>query len=347
MKAIIPQSILLWLCVSILALPAAFAASGKIVLKMNHQFPADAAGSQIDQWFADEVKRLSEGQLEIRIYWSNMLGEPRENLALLKNTAIDLAAMSAGYFPEELPFYSAPNSIPMAMDDICQSSAIMEALMTRIPAFKAEAARHRIRPLFFHLLNPYVLVTRTPVTKLADLKGMRIRTWGSEMPRLIRAAGAKPVSLFLPDIYEALNRGVIDGCPFALDLVLAYKLHLVARHVTEVILWEGPSWGVWISETTWQRLSPRHRSIMLAAAAAARQKEIPQTLAAEKNARRYLRNHGVHFHAFASAELERWKQLSPDFFGNFILRMKSVGLETAARQTVALWQQMRSSVHCP
>lgn len=74
-----------------------------LTLTLNHQFPATALGSKIDQWFADEVKQASKGEVEIRIFWSGAMGAARENLVMLKNGTIDMAAMSAGYFPAELP----------------------------------------------------------------------------------------------------------------------------------------------------------------------------------------------------------------------------------------------------
>ena len=113
--------------------------SAKVVLKMNHQFPAAAEGSKIDQWFMDEVKKATNGEVEIQIFWSNALGAAKENLTLLKGGAIDMAGMSPGYFPAELPFFCAPNSIPMAMDNIRQSSAIMKAFIEKVPAFVQES----------------------------------------------------------------------------------------------------------------------------------------------------------------------------------------------------------------
>lgn len=89
-----------------------FPAHAKTVLKMNHQFPANTVGSRIDQWFADEIERLTNGEIEIRIFWDNGLGGPRENLALLKQGDIDMAAMSAGYYPDELALHAAPIRAP-------------------------------------------------------------------------------------------------------------------------------------------------------------------------------------------------------------------------------------------
>ncbi|MBW1777265.1 MAG: C4-dicarboxylate TRAP transporter substrate-binding protein [Deltaproteobacteria bacterium] len=319
----------------------------KTLLRMNHQFPAAAAGSKIDQWFADEVKKASDGELEIQIFWSNALGAAKENLTLLRTGAIDMAGMSAGFFSAELPFYSAPNSLPMALDNICQSSALMKALMERIPAFEEEAKANGIKPIFFHLLNPYLLVTREPVTKLDDLKGKKIRTWGEDMPRLVQAAGGTPVTIFLPELYENLQRGVIDGCPFSVDFVVTYKIYEVAKHITEVVMWEGPAWGVIMSQKSWEKLSPDHQAIILQTAERARKKELTETAKAEAEARKYLKKQGVTFHEFPVTELEKWKTANPDFYADWISKMEKTGKGDAARETVKLWKDIRSWVNCP
>jgi TRAP-type C4-dicarboxylate transport system substrate-binding protein len=340
----------LFSCIAIIALMVFMVCgnvAAKTILRMNHQFPAAAAGSKIDQWFVDEVKKATGGEIEIQIFWSNALGAAKENLTLLGTGAIDAAGMSAGYFPAQLPFFAAPNSLPMAMDNICQSSALMKAFMEKIPAFQEEAKANKVVPVFFHLLNPYLLVTREPVNTLDDLKGKKIRTWGEDMPRLVKAAGGTPVTIFLPELYENLQRGVIDGCPFSVDFIQTYKIYEVAKYVTEVVMWEGPAWGVWFSQKSWDNLSPKHRQIIMDVAESARKLELTKTAEAEITARQFLKEKGVQFSPFPPAELAKWQEANPDFYGDWIKKMEEQGKGDAARQTVELWKDIRSWVNCP
>ena len=319
----------------------------KTVLSMNHQFPPDTVGSRLDQWFADRIKKDTQGEVEIKIFWNNGLGEPDENLSLLKNDHIDMAAMSAGYYPDQLPLFSAPNSIPMGMDDVCQAGAIMQAFIEKIPAFAREAAGHGIRPVFFHLLNPYLLVSKKPVRSFEDLKGLRIRTWGSDMPRLVKAAGAVPVSLYLPDIFDAMKHGAIDACPFSVDLTVSYKIYELARYVTEVVLWEGPSWGIWISQKAWDQLKDDQRQIFQRTAELAREKELHSVKSAEVKARKFLLDQGMVFVPFAPQDLDKWKAASPDFMAGLVQRLEKLGQGEAGRDTVRLWLDMRKNIRCP
>ncbi len=321
--------------------------SDALTLNLNHQFPEDAAGSKLDLWFADEVARITGGELKIQIFWSNALGEAKENLILLRTNAFDMAAMSPGYFPDELPLFSAPNSIPMGLDNVCQASRISQVFLDKIPAFREEAARNGVRLLFFHVLNPYLLVSKSPVTRFSDLKGMKIRTWGEDMPKLIRSAGGIPVSLFLPDIYDTLKNGVIDGLPFSTDLMVSYKIYELARHVTEVVMWQGPSWGIWISEKSWQRLSESHQSALTEAAQKARNRDVPITIKADEQARAFLKNKGVRFHSFPEEELAKWRQANPDFFAVLKMKLEQKGCGSAAEQMIEIWEEIRADKKCP
>jgi len=321
-------------------------ASDNIVLKMNHQFPENTAGSKIDKWFAEQIKKETNGRISIRIFWSNGLGKPRDNLSLLARGAIDMAGMSAGYFPDEMPLLAAPNSIPMAMDDVCQASLIMKAFLERIPDIHKEAADLGIRPIFFHVLNPYLLVSKRPVTQLSDLQGMRIRTWGNEMAELVRSVGGKPVPLFLPDLNDAFKHDIIDGCPFSVDLTLSYNIHKLARHITEVTLWEGPSWGVWIGTETWNRLSVDEQTIFIETAEKARKKDISMARKSGHEARQVLIDKGIEFHPFPESQTIEWKQKSPDYFSRFIDQMERQGKGRAAKQMVDIWQKIRKHNRC-
>ena len=318
-----------------------------LTLTMNHQFPEDAVGSLLDKWFAEEVERVSGGEVKIKIFWSNALGDANQNLLLLKTNSIDMAAMSPGYFPNDLPLFSAPNSIPMGMDNVCQASRIMQEFLKDIPAFQEEALKNGIRPLFFHLLNPYLLVSVEPVKQFADLKGKRIRTWGADMPQLVEAADAIPVSLFLPDIYNALNNRVIDALPFSTDLMVSYKIYELAKHVTEVVMWEGPSWGVWISEKRWQSLPEKLQNVLISISEEALRREIPQTITADIKAREFLKTMGVQFHKFPKEELKKWQDSNPDFFGQLVSKLEAKGYKAAGRQMIEIWKRNLSISKCP
>lgn len=322
----------------------ALPSQAKTTLKLNSQWPATTAGSKVDQWFADEVKKRTNGEVEIRIFWSEALGKANENLSLMQKGAVEMGAMSPAYFPKQLPFHTAPNSIPMAMNSVNQANVLMKRLLREVPAMQEEAKANGVRTLFFHHLNPYLLVSKDPLTSLQSVRGKKIRTWGTDMPRMAQAAGMTPVTLSLPEIYEAISRGVIDAAPFSVDLVMNYKLFEVARNISEVTLWLGPSWGVWIAESAWQKLPAAVQKVMLEVADEANKRDMDATIEAEKTAREELLKRNVKFHPFPAADSDQWRKSLPDFFGDFIAGQEQAGKGADARKMVAIWREVVEKV---
>lgn len=316
----------------------------RTTLKLNSQWPATTAGSKVDQWFADEVRKRTNGEVDIRIFWSEALGKANENLSLMQKGAVEMGAMSPAYFPKQLPFHTAPNSIPMAMNSVNQANTLMRRLLQEVPAMQDEARANGVRTLFFHHLNPYLLVSKDPLANLESVRGKKIRTWGTDMPRMAQAAGMTPVTLSLPEIYEALSRGVIDAAPFSVDLVMNYKLFEVARNISEITLWIGPSWGVWIAEPAWQKLPAPSQKVMLEVADEANKRDMEATIEAGKVAREELLKRNVKFHEFAPADRDQWRKALPDFFGEFIAAQEQAGKGADARKMIAIWREVVQKV---
>lgn len=316
------------------------AASAEITLRMSHQWAENNAGSEVDKWFAEEVEKRTNGEVKIDIFWAEALGKAKENLVLLQEGAVDMAAMSPGYFPAQMPFYAAPNSIPMAMDEVPDATELMKRLMTEVPIYQEETERNGIKALFFHHLNPYKLVCKEPVTTFSGMEGKKMRTWGNDMPRMVEAAGGTPVTLFLPEIYEGLSRGTVDCAPFAVDLVVNFKIYEVAKHISDITLWLGPSTGIWISQSAWNKLTPEQQEILVATGLEAAERDRDAVLAAGEEAIATLKANGVTFHDFPDAEKAKWREANPDFFADFVAAMDEKGWGDDARKTVTIWKEV-------
>lgn len=316
------------------------AALAKTVLRANSQWNETHAGSQVDKWWAEEIKKRTNGEVEIKLFFGGALGKAQENLPLLQQGAIDIAMMSPGYFPAQLPFHAAPNSIPMAMSKVEEATELMERLMAEVPAFDAEARENGVKTLFFHHLNAYQLVCKEPVKGVADMKGRKMRTWGKALPQAVEAVGATPVTLFLPELYEGLSRGTVDCIPFSVDLMVNYKMHEVAKHIHEITIWEGPTNATWISLKSWDKLTKEQQKIMQEVSLEAMRKDRDATIAAGKKAIGELKEKGVQFHEFPAAEEMKWRQMNPDFFANFIKDMEAKGRGDDARKTIKIWKEV-------
>ena len=77
-----------------------------------------------------------------------------------------------------------------------------------------------------------------------DLAGARIRTGGGQLSEIVKALGAVPVALSVPETYNALERGVVDGTILPYEAAKAFKLAEVTKHVVDVRIFTASQFTV-------------------------------------------------------------------------------------------------------
>ncbi|MBT9467027.1 TRAP transporter substrate-binding protein [Hydrogenophaga sp.] len=178
-------------------------------------------------WMA-KVEKDAGGRIKFEGYPAMQLGgSPGQLYDQARDGVVDivwtLAGNTPGRFPRtevfELPF--------MTVDAIGASRAAWEYLQTH-----AADEFKDVQPLAFHTHGPGVLHSRTkPIISAADLRGMKVRGPTRQATKLLTAAGASAVGLPLPQIPDALSKGVIEGAALPWEVIPSVKVHeLVTQH---------------------------------------------------------------------------------------------------------------------
>ena len=301
--------------------------------------PATLPQIQVDQWFADEVARRSNGKLKIRIFAAGSLGKPTELLKLVSEGGVDVAATAPAYFPAQIPFLAATNSLPLAYKDAEQASKILHTLYNEIPALKEEMRQNNVHPLFWHVLDPYYLVCRTPVRTIADMRGKKVRTFGEDVPRLFKALDAVPVSLLPAEIYEGLQRGTIDCTPYALSAAVSLKLHEVAKYITFLSIGSPGGWPQFYNLKTWESWSPETKKLFMEVAEDAKKHELQLLAKADEEARRVMKAAGVEFIEFP--DQRKLEAMVPDFIKEWATKMEKLGKGSDAAKMAQRWKELQ------
>lgn len=58
--------------------------------------------------------------------------------------------------------------------------------------------------------GPQMLFCKKPLTKLADLKGMKVRVYDQNLAKFIESVGGTPVPLSFTEVHQSLSLGVVD-----------------------------------------------------------------------------------------------------------------------------------------
>jgi TRAP-type transport system periplasmic protein len=106
-----------------------------------------------------------------------------------------------------------------------------------------------------------VVYCRAPFTSLADLKGRKIRTFGNSLVDFFTALGAQPVSIGFPEVYSALERGVVDCAITGTGSGVAARWPEVTTHISNLPV----SWalaGYMVNVAWWNKLDPAVRAAL-------------------------------------------------------------------------------------
>jgi tripartite ATP-independent transporter DctP family solute receptor len=155
---------------------------------------------------------------------------------------------------------------------------------------------------FFNATN-----SKHPITRLEDFKGLKFRSIQAKITQeTIKALGANPVPLAVPELYTALETRTIDGQGTPNAVIAALKLDEVQKYLSVT----RHSYGAFIplaSKAFWDKLSPAQQQILKDAAIEARSYQRDVARAQSKSALEKMAAKGMLINEVSDAEHERMR----------------------------------------
>lgn len=112
--------------------------------------------------------------------------------------------------------------------------------------------------------GPQILFCKKPVSSLADLKGMKVRTYDQNLAKFMESVGASPVPLSFTEVHQALSLGVVDCAITGPSSANSSGWPEVATHQYALGVQMAMN-GYGISLKRWNALSPEEQQKMQAA----------------------------------------------------------------------------------
>ncbi|MGF1608347.1 MAG: TRAP transporter substrate-binding protein [Kiloniellales bacterium] len=241
--------------------------------------------------FAQKLGEAAGDEITTEIYPASQLGTiPRMVEGVLLGTIesfITPTAFLSGTDPR-FQIYDAPGIFdsPEHLARVIHEPAYRDHLETL-------ALDKGIRGIGAIFNSPMLLLARQPVHGLADMKGMKIRTFASPLQiKPLEDLGASPLPLALTEVIPALQSGNIDGMLAGMPILTAFKYYDVAKHVTDLQSQQIVSVAV-VNEAWFQAQPPALQEAIRAAGRAAEQEVLPWGIAnVERANKAWLDNGG-------------------------------------------------------
>ena len=91
-----------------------------------------------------------------------------------------------------------------------------------------------VKLLAVHVHGPGVIFTKNkPVQAMEDLKGLKVRGPTATITKMLAMMGATPVGMPVPQVPEALSKGVIDGAVIPYEVAPGLKVQELTKFAAE------------------------------------------------------------------------------------------------------------------
>lgn len=237
-------------------------AEDTIRLRFSSPLPEAMTLSQGVEWWANEVEQRSAGRVKIETFHGGSLLGAVDTLSGLQDGRIELGYMTAGYWPAQFPLWNVVG-VPFLTSDPGADMRTWVKLYEENPSFHEEFDAAGVRPLFFFALSRTVFGTAEPTSTVDALSGKRLRAIGY-IAEMLRDVGAEPVALGPPQVYESIQRGVLNGfAGWPFDLTTASGLHEVAPNMFDPGVGQYTSSAIAVSARAWTDLPEDVRDLLL------------------------------------------------------------------------------------
>lgn len=234
-------------------------------LDVSHYMPEDH-GSHADfiaPWAA-AVEAASGGALEVVVHsGASRLGKLENQYAQVTTGAVDVAHSPAGLPVGRFPLTTLVN-LPFMAASSSEGTWLLNALLDRYLA----AEYRDLKVLVLHADSGGVLHTRDAlVTRLEQLRGLRLRCPAGPMEAALSLLGAEPVPLTPPNLRAAAEAGRIDGAVMAWDVLAYTGTDHIFRYHTDTKLYVSPLYFV-MNGARWTSLDRKAQDAIAACSGA-------------------------------------------------------------------------------
>ena len=269
-----------------------------------------------------KIEKLTNGQVVFKQYPSQALGKHNDQYAITTRGITDIAFIMQAGTPGRFPGTSVMRLPFLTVNSERASTSLWKIYEKYL---KDEYTDLKVLALItatggqFHTAKKWI---RT----LEDVKGMKIRAHGLIVSQDLKALGATPLTMPLPDIYTAVERGTIDGMALPWEIMRPMKFFEVTKYHTELSLY-SPTFAIGMNKKKFASLPPDVQKVIndnsglnfsIASGKAWDKEDAASKAVCVKK--------GAQVFKLEGRELERWKKTVQPVVDNWVKEKTAKGL---------------------
>ncbi|MFM1653795.1 TRAP transporter substrate-binding protein [Brevibacillus sp. B_LB10_24] len=192
-----------------------------------HPFTKNVA----EPW-AEMVEKETNGIVKVNVHPSAALGQLSSAYEDIKSGVYEAGQVSPGRHVDTDIFPLTIGDIPF----LIESPAVAEKVLTNFVHKYMQDVFVEGTFMSISATDSFQVYSRKPIHTVADLQNMKIADTAAERIALLKELGSVPVSINNTELYESLERGIVDGVAYTSVGANGYKLDEVAPYMTKISL---------------------------------------------------------------------------------------------------------------
>jgi TRAP-type C4-dicarboxylate transport system substrate-binding protein len=198
-----------------------------VTLRYSNFFGATHVQSKLAEQWAKEVEKRTNGKVKIEYYPGQTLTKAAVVYDGVVSGISDIGFSVLGYTRGRFPIMEVID-LPLGYKNGAQATKVANDVYKK---FKDKALTDT-QVMYLHAHGPGLVNTKgKAVRKLEDMKGLKLRSHGTSS-KVVKALGATPVAQPMPETYQSLEKGVVNGAVYPLEANKGWKLGEVIDYVT-------------------------------------------------------------------------------------------------------------------
>ena len=256
-KIVLTCSMIFFVC-SIMAVVPSASTAKQIQLTYSNFFPPTHIQSKLSEAWCKEVEKRTDGRVKVQYFAGQTLTKAKQTYDSVMDGIADIGTSALAYTRGRFPVINAVD-LPFGYPSGTVATEVVNALYNQLKPKEFDETK----VMYFHAHGPGMIFTRDkPVHKLADLKGLKIRSTGISA-EYVEALGATPVPMPMPDAYQSLQKGVVDGSAYPFEANKGWKLGEVVRYCTAAYATAyTTTFFVVMNKDKWNAIDPKDQKII-------------------------------------------------------------------------------------
>ena len=178
--------------------------------------------------WADKIAKESKGRIKVQLYPAMQLGgKPTQLLDQVRDGVVDIVWVLPGFTPGRMPKIET-FELPFVHRDV--RSTVMALQDFQDKYLKDELKDYKV--LLIHATEGFLFMTKRPITKMEDLKGMKLRGASRTGVWTLEALGVSAIGTPLPQLPPMLAKGTVDGSLLPYEIAPAVKMQELVNYFT-------------------------------------------------------------------------------------------------------------------